>query len=1011
MAENKYWKSLEEKYSDSDFIKQSSKEFQEELPVLLGEKGIEKISAGRRDFLKFLGFSITAATVAAGCEMPVRKSIPYLVKPDEIIPGVANYYASTYFDGSDYVSILVKTREGRPIKIEGNELSPVTRGGTSAVAQASVLSLYDNFRPKGPIAKGREISWQEADKEVAEQLAAIQTKGGQIRIVTSSIISPSLKHAIKEFLARYPNTKHITYDAVSYSGLLDANEKSFGIRAIPSYNFDQADVIVSIGADFLRSWVSPVEFSAQYAIRRKVNKENPDNLSKHFQFESILSQAGSNADKRVVVKPSQQDAVVLALYGALTGANWSTGLDEATINAVKEAATALLAAKGKSIVISGSNQPDTQTLVNAINHLLGNYGNTIDFTSYYNLKQGNDRELTAFISELKSGAIEAVLFIACNPLYNLPDANEVKEALQKTTLTVSLSEQRDETALALQYHLPAHHYLENWGDAEPKAGHFSIIQPTIAPLFNTRNEIETLLALTGKNVNAYDYIRAYWEQYIYPAQNTITPFSLFWDKSVHDGVVTINKKTTAPVFGGDANAAANSVAKLSLSEEVEVVLYEKVAIRDGKNAGNPLLQEMPDPISKIAWDNYIALSPKFAKEKGLAQNDLARVQSGNYEVVLPVHIQPGTAYGVAAIALGYGREAVGKAGAHIGKNVFPFIKNGNLYAPATIEKAGGTYPLAQTQTYHSIFDGLNERRIVKETTLEEYKKNPFAGNEDRAHVQQHLLTLYGYHDYPGHHWGMAVDLNSCIGCGACIVACNVENNVPVVGKDEVLRAREMHWLRIDRYYAGDEENPTVIFQPMMCQHCDNAPCENVCPVAATNHSSEGLNQMAYNRCIGTRYCANNCPYKVRRFNWFDYWGADSFTEKTTLLENNYDPLGMTENLTRMVLNPDVTVRSRGVIEKCSFCVQRIQEGKLKAKKEGRKLKDGEIKTACQAACATGAIVFGDLNDQESVVSKLSNDERAFKVIEEIHTLPSVAYLTKVRNKPAEAKTNINTHHG
>lgn len=1012
MAERKYWKSLEEKYNSNEFIQQSRNEFPEELPLIWEKEGVEQISAGRRDFLKWLGFSVTAATVAAGCEIPVRKSIPYVVKPDEIVPGVASYYASTYFDGADYVSVLVKTREGRPIKIEGNELSPITYGGTSAAAQASVLSLYDNHRPKGPTFQGKEISWATADKEILAALDNIKATGGQIRILSSSIISPSLKHAIKEFIVAYPNTKHVSYDAISYSGMLDANEKSFGKRVIPSYDFEKADIIISIGADFLGSWLSPVEFAAQYARRRKINKQQSDNLSKHIQIESVLSLAGANADQRIVVKPSQQNAVVLALYQALTGSAMTDVLEEKVRVEIEQIARTLQSAKGRSLVISHSNHTDTQLLVNAINYMLGNYGTTIDFTRHYNLRQGNDQELSDLLADLNKGKIQAILFVACNPLYNLPNAQSIKETLQKVKLSISLSEQRDETAMAVHYHLPAPHYLESWGDAEPKAGYFSIVQPTIAPLFNTRSEIESLLAFTGKNVHTYDYIRSYWEQAIFPHQNNLMSFSAFWDKSVHDGVTAIELKSAHLTFTFDASTILPGMASqlTDVADELEVALYEKSAIRDGKNAGNPLLQELPDPISKIAWDNYVAISPRLAQEKGLKQNDLVRVKSATHEVVLPVHIQPGTAYGVLAIALGYGREAAGKAGAHVGKNVYPFISDGRLYAPVAMEKAGGTYLLAQTQTFHSIFDGLNERRIVKETTIEEYKKNPSAGNEDRAHIQEHLTTLYGYHEFPGHHWGMAIDLNSCIGCGACVVACNVENNVPIVGRDEVRRAREMHWLRIDRYYAGDEENPSVIFQPMMCQHCDNAPCENVCPVAATNHSTEGLNQMAYNRCIGTRYCANNCPYKVRRFNWFDYWGADMFTQKTTLFENNYDPLGMTEDLTRMVLNPDVTVRSRGVIEKCSFCVQRIQEGKLKAKKERRKLQDGEIKTACQSACPTDAIVFGDLNDENSRVSRWSADERAFKVIEEIHTLPSVAYLTKVRNKPAEPKGAGYGHH-
>lgn len=1019
MAENKYWKSLEEKYNDPEFIKQSGKEFKDELPVLLGEKGIDKVSTGRRDFLKFLGFSVTAATVAAGCEMPVRKSIPYVVKPDEIVPGVPNYYASTYFDGADFVNVLVKTREGRPIKIEGNDLSPVTLGGTSAGAQASVLSLYDNTRPKGPIANGNKATWEAADKDITAKLEAIAAKGGAIRIVSSTIVSPSLNNAIKEFAVKYPTAKHVTYDAVSYSGILEANEKSFGKRGIPSYHFDKADVVVSVGADFLRSWVSPVEFSALYAKKRKVTKSNPNNLSRHIQFEGVFSQAGSNADKRVVVKPSQEDAVVLALYNAvasLAGAGTfaNPSLDAEVLSAVKEAAAELFKASGKSIVVSGSNDTNTQTLVNAINTLLQNYGATIDLNKHYNTRKGNDAEFAGFVNELKAGNVGAVIFLNANPVYNSAFGAELKDALKKAELTVSLSDQLDETSIAVNYLLPDHHYLESWGDAEPKAGVFSITQPTIDPLFDTRSALESLLAFTGVKTSAYDYIKAYWQNNIFTQQSKFASFNVLWDRSVHDGIAETNATAAAVTFAGDIATAANAVAAKKGGAGEEVVVYEKSGIREGKGAGNPLLQELPDPISKIAWDNYVALSPKYAKEKGLASGDLVTVTAGKYSVTLPVHIQPGTAYGVFAIALGYGREVAGKAGSNIGKNAYPFISfNGNSFEKyatgASLAKAGGNYPLALTQTYHSIFDGLNERRVVKETTLEEYKKNPFAGNEDRAHVQEHLQTLYGYHDRPGHHWNLAIDLNSCIGCGACVVACNVENNIPIVGKQEVINAREMHWLRIDRYYAGDEENPSVIYQPMMCQHCDNAPCENVCPVAATNHSSEGLNQMTYNRCIGTRYCANNCPYKVRRFNWFDYWGADSFNVENIGVDNNHDPHGMTEDLTRMVLNPDVTVRSRGVIEKCSFCVQKIQGGKLAAKKEGRKLKDGDIKTACQAACATGAIVFGDVNDETSAVRKRLDDERTFAVLEEIHTLPNVTYLTKVRNKPAEAKAGH--HHG
>lgn len=1019
MAENKYWKSLEEKYNHPDFIKESSKEFKDELPLLMQEKDADQVSGGRRDFLKFLGFSVTAATVAASCEMPVRKSIPYVVKPDEITPGIANYYASNYFDGSDFAHVLVKTREGRPIKIEANPNASPLGGGTSSPVQASVLSLYDNYRPKGPKAKGEDVAWEIADKAIVAKLDNLVVNGKKIALVSESIISPSLKSAIKTFIDKFPTARHVEIDAVSYSGIADAYSQSFGKRFIPSYQIDKANLLVAIGADFLRSWVAPNELSVQYGKRKKISKDNTNNLIRHIQFESILSLAGSNADTRVVIKPSQENGVVLALYNAVAALLGKTtfsnpDLEDNILTEIKNTAKELVAAKGKSLVISGSNDTNTQVLVNDINYLLENYGQTIDLSVTTKLKKSNDAETITLINEIQSGEIGGIIFLEANPLYNHPDATVIAEALTKMELSVSLSAQNDETSAATQYHLPAPHFLEAWGDVKPKSNVVGLIQPTIAPLFDTRSSVISLLSFTGTNVNEYDYIKSYWEQNIFSNQNKYASFSIFWDRTLHDGFAILSPSTDeALVYNTEslsASAAAVAAQKSSASEEI--ILYEKSAIRDGKNTGNPLLQEVPDSISKITWDNYVALSPKYAKDKGIASGDLVSVAVENVSIVLPAHIQPGTAYGVFAIALGYGRTAAGKAGSHIGKNSFVFVKksgrNYQYFAEnASLSKVGGTYPLALTQTYHSIFDGLNERRIVKETTLSEYKANPYAGNEDRAHVQEHLQTLYGYHDRPGHHWNLSVDLNSCIGCGSCVVACNVENNIPVVGKAEVVRSREMHWMRIDRYYSGDEENPSVVYQPMMCQHCENAPCENVCPVAATNHSSEGLNQMTYNRCIGTRYCANNCPYKVRRFNWFDYWGADSFNKKTIGVDNNHDLFGMTEDLTRMVLNPDVTVRSRGVIEKCSFCVQKIQAGKLQAKKAGEKLQDGAIKTACQSACPTHAIVFGDINDEKSEVRALANDERSFAVLEEIHTLPNVTYMTKVRNKEADV---TKSHH-
>ncbi len=1030
MAEQQFWKGLDEKFQDSEFMQQTGKEFPEELPGF-GAK-LQEANTSRRDFLKVLGFSVGAATIAAGCEMPVRKSIPYLVKPDEITPGIANYYASSYVDGGKYCSILVKTREGRPIKIEGNNLSKITYGGTDAGAQASVLSLYDSYRPKGPVAMTKATTWGELDKAVYDKLQAIKAAGGAIRIVAATIISPSLKAAIAKFTEQYPTTELVQHDAVSYSGLLDANELSFGKRVVPNYRFEKAKVIVSLGADFLGTWISPTEYAYNYAINRKVSKDNPK-MSRHYQIESYASLTGLNADVRVPVKPSEETAAAITLYNlvaAKTGGSSISGgkLESKYIASIEAAAADLVGAKGASLVISGSNDVNVQLIVNALNQLLGNYGTTIDMVEYSNLRQGNDTQYNKLVADVIAGTVKGLFLLNSNPAYNLPKADEFIEALKKVELTVSLNDKKAESETLCQYLAPDHHFLESWGDAEPRNGHISIIQPTIDPLFNTRAAGESLLKFAGIDKTYYDFVRENWNANIFGKQSGLTTFGNFWDRAVHDGVFTYTPTGAAPaavgapvtegtptLAGGAIDVAAAGAAALANVKTggIEVVVYEKTAIGDGKDADNPWLQELPDPVSKITWDNYACVSLAFAEANKLDFTadrtrksygrtvQTIKISANGYEVELPVHIQPGMPDNTIAIALGYGREVVGKTG-EVGENAYPFItnyKNGGqrrYSVDATFTETGKDYKLAQTQTHFSVSDGLNQRGIVKTTTLDAYAANPAAGNHDRAHVKDHLFTLYGYHEFPGHKWGMGIDLNSCFGCGACVVACNAENNIPVVGKKEVTLSREMHWLRIDRYYFGDVENPSAVFQPMMCQHCENAPCENVCPVSATNHSSEGLNQMAYNRCIGTRYCANNCPYKVRRFNWFDYWGADSFT-LTGALENNYDPHEMSQDLTRMVLNPDVTVRSRGVMEKCSFCVQRIQEGKLTAKKEGRKLKDGDIKTACQAACVTGAIVFGDVNNPETEVSIIGNDERGFKVIEEIHTLPSVTYLTKVRN--------------
>ncbi|SHL86380.1 quinol:cytochrome c oxidoreductase iron-sulfur protein precursor [Chitinophaga jiangningensis] len=1013
MEQKKYWKGLEELHNTEAHQEIVKNEFSEELPF--ESESLLNATTPRRDFLKYLGFTTAAATIAASCETPIKKAIPYVNKPEEITPGVANYYASSYTIDGEFLPLLVKTREGRPIKIEGNTLSTITGGSTTAKAQGAVLSLYDTARLRFPTIGGNETTWTELDKQVAGALAGLG--GAPVVVLSSTLLSPTSKKVIGEFLAKYPGSRHVVYDAVSYSGMLAANEASYGKRVIPSYRFENAWTVVSLGADFLGTWLNPAEFAKGFAATRKINAKNPE-MSKHFAFESTMSLTGANADYRYTHKPSEAGAVALALLAAVGGSVTAPTLDPKVAEGVKKAAASLKANAGKALVVSGSNDVNVQIIVNAINNAIGANGTTIDLANPSNYRQGNDVEMAKLVSDMNAGAIGGLIVYGANPAYDYFDAAKFSEGLKKVKLSVSFNDRVDETTELCKYVAPDHHFLESWNDAEAKPGYYSFTQPTISPLFKTRAAQDSLLTWAGNTTPWVDYLRNEWVAKLGGIEA--------WDKALQDGVI---EPATAPAIGGaafagDVAGAASKISSAKKGGKLELVLYEKVAIGNGRLANNPWLQEMPDPITRSTWDNYACISNTLAKTFSTQLGDdyeinlgkkVLKIKANGKEVELPLLIVPGIHPEVIAIAVGYGRsEKTGKAAGGIGKNAYIFSSfNGtsvDFFAPeVTAEATGAKYDVALTQTHNS-YEG---RPIVKETTLEEFKKNPHEVNEDRAELQKFGkdfrkdATLYHNYEYPGIKWGMSIDLNTCFGCGACTIACQAENNVSVVGKEEVGKAHEMHWIRIDRYFSGDENNPEVVFQPMLCQHCDNAPCENVCPVGATNHSNEGINQMAYNRCIGTRYCANNCPYKVRRLNWRDWNGADSF-------ENNlYDVADMNDNLTRMVLNPDVVVRSRGVMEKCSFCVQRLQDAKLSAKKEGRPVKDGEAKTACQQACAADAIVFGNVNDKSSAIYKIRNEEqteRMYYVLEETHTLPSINYLAKIRNKDAEPKAEKEAAH-
>jgi len=1005
MSQYKQWRGYEELQNSPEYKEAKHQEFPEELPL---EDEIQEALTEftpRRDFLKMLGYSLTAATLAASCETPMRKAIPYVIKPEEIIPGIANYYASTFVNGSDFLPVLVKTREGRPIKIEGNKMCHLTNGGTSAKAQASVVSLYDMARLRAPKIGGEFADWSKVDGAVKMALAT-----GNTVILSSALYSPSTRRLLNAFQSKFTGSKVIYYEPISHSGMLYANERSFGQKAIPGYQFEKADVIVGIGCDFLGSWVSPTEFATQYSQNRRIDAAQPK-MSRHYQFESRLSLTGCNADYRFTVKPSQEGLVAIALYNEISGSGSAVSLPEAAAAGIKKCAAELKSAAGRSLVVSGSNDANVQVIINAINATLGNYGTTLDWASPYKNCAGDDKAVKDLLIAMNNGQVNTLIIHNCNPAYDYPDASGFAAAIKKVPHSISLNDREDETSEYVKILAPANHYLESWNDAEPRAGHYLLAQPAIAPLFNTRSFQDSLMKWMDLPGDFYNYMRETWAA-------TFGGGDGFWNTSLQNGVYHRPAVATAGSFSGDIGSAISAVTtKAAAASGVEVILYEGSTMGNGKYANNPFLQETPDPVTKVCWGNNAIISKKTADKLGLTEsiskngNSHVKVSANGHSIELPILIMPGMAEDVVAIPLGYGRSKPGNNNCAVGQNAYPMINiNGDSFeyslSGARLEAAAGRTLIAQTQTHHTIDD---RRRIINDTSLAEYKEDKFSGNvmgrkmQDEGWKDHYFTTLYPsrQEEYTrGHHWGLVVDMNTCIGCGACVSACHIENNVPIVGKKYTADAKEMHWMRIDRYFAHDLANDPealnlkVAFQPMMCQHCDNAPCENVCPVNATNHSSEGINQMAYNRCIGTRYCANNCPYKVRRFNWFDFQGADSFYKNSIF---NNDEYVYTDDLMRMVLNPDVTVRSRGVMEKCTFCVQRIQEGKLTAKKESRQLKDGEIITACASACPTNAITFGDQNDPASTIAKLKKNERNYGVLEEIHVLPNVTYLTKVRN--------------
>jgi len=1029
----KYWKGEEELNRDPQFLADQKREFGEALPLeqALSDEGFE-LNSNRRDFLKYFGFSVTAVALASCYKTNVRHAVPYLVKPEEITPGVANYYRSTCGACSTGCGVEVKVREGRPIKLDGSVDSVISKGGLCATGQASILSLYDTERLANPLIKNTEqTDWSVLDNEIKGKLVDLNSKNKRVVLLSNTINSPTTLKAIEAFKSKFNNVEHLAYDAVSYHGILEANLSDFNKRAVPHYRFDLAKAVVSFGADFLGTWISPVEFQSDYVKNRRPDAEG--GMSVHIQFESNLSMTGTNADHRFPMKASMELAYLSTLYNYIAKAK---GLSQIAVpknaelagNSIEKAAKILLKNTGKSLVVSGSNNVNAQKLVNAINMLLDNYNSTIDLINASNQFLGSDSSVQSVLEGLNKGDIAGIIFYGVNPVFN--HNKEWSSAIAKATLSVSFASTKNESAVVCQYVAPDNHFLESWSDSQPIQGLYHFTQPTISPVFNTRQAQESLLiwadsitegsdkvfadkGILSQKLEAspyYSYLKSNWEAIL-----GADGFQKALEQGYHKG----NSNIGIVSYVGNVASLATVISDVKENNDsIDMILYHSVGVKDGSQGNNPWLYEMPDPVSKVCWDNYVALPKQLASKLGIDKDGTVNVEVNGvkYENI-PAFIQPGQANNTVSVAVGFGHTHAGKVGgsiekgfAPIGFNAYAFMNAAreNVVSNVKVSKGNETYVLAQTQTHHSI----EGRDLVRESTFSSWKKNPNAGNEKSA---THIYTIWEKAEYrkdgsPNHLWGMAIDLNACTGCGSCIVSCSIENNVPVVGRDEIRLRREMHWIRIDRYYSfvgdgqsmtrekeigsldskdnGDYkhwENVSVIHQPMMCQHCAQAPCETVCPVLATSHSSEGLNQMTYNRCIGTKYCGNNCPYKVRRFNWFRYNDNDKFDFHF----NN--PLG------KMVINPDVTVRTRGVMEKCSFCVQKIQEAKLKVKRSGGNMNEVKVETACQRACPSNAIVFGDLHNKESEISKLYRNERAFSVLDELNVQSSVKYMTKIRN--------------
>ena len=1015
------WRSLGELTNREGMDGARAREFMEGVTEEFDLTAMAPMS--RKRFLALL--SASAAFAAAGCTAYRDKGaiVPYTRKPEEITPGVANAYASTCTGCSQQCGILIKTREGRPIKVDGNPDHPVNRGKICATGQASILNLYDPQRLRQPAfgsLSGRtgELTWDQADRDVRGALETAVRDAREIAIVAPPISSPSARRTLDLFAQRFPTTRLYSYELFNDENRRTAWRDLYGTADLPSIAWERASIILALESDFLGPEGTSVENIGRFASRR--DAVNGNGLTRLYCVEGAMSLTGANADYRLRLRPDLQLGFVYALLHEIIARVSSERLHGETEQMLKghsleafgianglttEVLTHLVddlvAQKGKAIVHAGPTLPvAVHAAVHLLNDLLGNDA-LYDFELAHRAPSPLTpvEEFERLIERMKGGSVAVVIHLRTNPVFHLPRTLGYQDALGKVPTSISLVEFDDETSQHCSYILPAHHAFESWGDYAGRVTVVSFQQPVIAPLYATRQP-EAVLLYWSSNETAFresfyhEFMMGLWEKDRYPAMKRAVEFRTFWFSALHDGVIRTDEQAETPRAPRAPRLA--QIPAEGPPEPFTVILRQNHFIGDGHFANNGWLQELPHPISKVTWDNYAAMSPATAGRLAVESEDVVRVALRHGAQDLPIFVQPGMADNLIAVELGYGRWNGGTVGTGVGADAILLLPAAGLTGErimtgASVSTTGAHYRLATTQEHHALDDTLlsdlhHKRGIIRDGTVAEYQRD----NEFLHRSEEKPESITSDVQYRGVKWAMAIDLNKCVGCNACVAGCNVENNIAVVGKDQVERGREMQWIRIDRYYAGTPEDPQLSHQPMLCQQCDNAPCENVCPVAATNHSPDGLNQMVYNRCVGTKYCSNNCPYKVRRFNFFNF--RDNYADGYYLQE----PVSL-------VHNPEVTVRSRGVMEKCTFCIQRIAEARQHAAEQGRPLSGNDVKTACQEACPAEAIVFGDMNDPASLVSAYRKHPLGYTVLEEVNARPNVTYMARLRNIHPEKK--------